>query len=336
MKLLFEYALKYKWQFITRVITKTFVVLSVLAFDFMMGIIIDIFASGQSEKFLNIILITVSLIILMFVTEYIDGLVMSKYIKNTLNNLRCDIFSKIIQKDIKDFSLDNSGKYISVLYNDVKLIEDNFLNNIFLVISSITSFIISLIALSYISPYIVIFIAVIGILGFVIPNALSKKLIIEKNQYSKDLEDITSVTKDLFTGFEVIKGFNITNKINNIFLDSSIKVEETKRKYSVLEAIIRGFSVSFGISIYLGVLILGGYLMYNGKITVGTAIIIIQLSTHIVSPVKTSITLINQIKSVSLIAKKIEDILNTSNEDIENEELKSFDNIIEVENLDYS
>ena len=336
MKLLFKYALKYKWQFITRVITKTFVVLSVLAFDFMMGIIIDIFASGQSEKFLNIILITLSLIILMFVTEYIDGRVMSKYIKNTVNNLRCDIFSKIIQKDIKDFSLDNSGKYISVLYNDVKLIEDNFLNNIFLVISSITSFIIALVALSYISPYIVIFIAVIGILGFVIPNALSKKLIIEKNQYSKDLEDITSVTKDLFTGFEVIKGFNITNKINNIFLDSSIKVEETKRKYSVLEAIIRGFSVSFGISIYLGVLILGGYLMYNGKITVGTAIIIIQLSTHIVSPVRTSITLINQIKSVSLIAKKIEAILNTSNEDIENEELKSFDNIIEVENLDYS
>lgn len=336
MKLLFKYAFKYKWQFIARVITKTLVVLSVLTFDFMMGIIIDIFASGQSEKFLNITLLTISLIILMFITEYIDGLVMSKYIKITVNNLRCDIFSKIIQKDIKDFSLDNSGKYLSVLYNDVKLIEDNLLNNIFLVISSLTSFLISLVALSYISPYIVVFIAIIGILGFIIPNALSKKLIVEKNQYSKDLEDITSITKDLFTGFEVIKGFNITNKINNIFLDSSLKVEETKRKYSVLEAIIRGFSVSFGISIYLGVLILGGYLMYSGKITVGTAIIIIQLSTHIVSPVKTSITLINQIKSVSLIANKIEDILNTSNEDIENEELKDFKEIIKVNNLEYS
>ncbi|MGL6104997.1 ABC transporter ATP-binding protein [Romboutsia sp.] len=336
MKMLFKYALKHKGQFITRVITKILVVLSVLSFDIMMGVILDIFATGQKEKFINIILLTVGLIILMFLTEYIDGLVMSKYIKNTINNLRCDIFSKIIQKDIKDFSLDNSGKYISVLYNDVKLIEDNFLNNIFLVISSLTSFLISVTALFYINPYIVIFIAVVGILGFVIPNALSKKLIIEKNQYSTDLEDITSITKDLFTGFEVIKGFNITNKINNIFLDSSMKVEETKRKYSVLEAVIRGFSVSFGISIYLGVLILGGYLMYNGKITVGTAIIIIQLSTHIVSPVKTSITLINQIKSVSLIGKKIEDILETTSEDVENETLKTFEKAIEVKNLEYS
>ena len=45
---------------------------------------------------------------------------------------------------------------------------------------------------------------------------------------------------------------------------------------------IRGFSLSFSVTIYLGVLILGGYLMYKGNISVGTAIIIIQLSTHIV------------------------------------------------------
>lgn len=45
---------------------------------------------------------------------------------------------------MKDFSLDNSGKYISILYNDIKIIEDSLLNNIFLVISSFISFIISL------------------------------------------------------------------------------------------------------------------------------------------------------------------------------------------------
>lgn len=38
-----------------------------------------------------------------------------------------DIFFKVINKDIKDFSLDNSNKYISILYNDIKLIEYIFL-----------------------------------------------------------------------------------------------------------------------------------------------------------------------------------------------------------------
>lgn len=336
MRILFKYALEYKWQFFLRVITISLVALASICFDFIMGFIVDIFASGQVEKFIPIVTVTIALIIIMFFTEYLDGLVMSNYIKNTVNYLRCDVFSKLINKDIKDFSLDNSGKYISVLYNDIKLIEDNFLNNIFLVISSLLSFLISLCALFYISPYIVIFISIFGVLGFIIPNALSKKLVIEKNEYSKNLEEITSVTKDLFSGFEVIKGFNISKKINKIFVKNSLNVENSKRKCSILEAIIKGFSLAFSVTIYLGVLILGGYLMYKKSISVGTAIIIIQLSTHIVGPVKTSISLINQIKSVSLIGKKVEDILNVNNESEESEEIKSFRDWIDIKDLNFS
>jgi ATP-binding cassette subfamily B protein len=336
MRILFKYALEYKWQFFLRVITISLVALASICFDFIMGFIVDIFASGQVEKFIPIVTVTIVLIMIMFLTEYLDGLVMSNYIKNTVNFLRCDVFSKLINKDIKDFSLDNSGKYISVLYNDIKLIEDNFFNNIFLVISSLLSFFISLCALFYISPYIVIFISIFGVLGFIIPNALSKKLVIEKNEYSRNLEEITSVTKDLFSGFEVIKGFNISKKINKIFVKNSLNVENSKRKCSILEAIIKGFSLAFSVTIYLGVLILGGYLMYKKSISVGTAIIIIQLSTHIVGPVKTSISLINQIKSVSLIGKKVEDILNVNNESEECEEIKNFTDCIDIKNLNFS
>lgn len=336
MRMLFKYALEYKWQFFARVITISLVALASICFDFMMGFIVDIFSNGDVEKFIPIIIATVTLIIVMFLAEYLDGLVMSKYIKNTVNYLRCDIFSKIISKDIKNFSLDNSGKYISILYNDVKLIEDSFLNNIFLVISSLLSFIISLCALFYISPYIVIFIVIFGILGFVIPNRLSKNLIIQKNEYSKSLEDITSITKDLFSGFEVIKCFNITKKMNKIFIDNSLKVENAKRKSSILEALIKGFSLSFSVTIYLGVLILGGYLMYKKNISVGTAIIIIQLSTHIVGPVKTSISLINQIKSVTLISDKIKTILDSPNQNLENESFEDFKQCINVENVKFS
>lgn len=336
MKKLWKYVFKYKILFFIRVLTISLAALSVIAFDFIMGFIVDIFASGESQKFIPIIAISIVLILILFVTEYVDGLIMSSYIKNTVNYMRCDIFNKILNKDIKDFALDNSGKYISILYNDIKIIEDSLLNNIFLVISSFISFIISLVFLFSISPSIVLFIALFGVLGFIIPNALSKKLVIEKNNYSHNLEEITSVTKDLFSGFEVIKGFNIDNKIKDIFNDYSNNVEVSKKKCSILESIIKGFSLSFSVTIYLGVLILGGYLMYKNQISVGIAIIIIQLSTHIVGPVKVSISLINQIKSVSLISDKIDDIINTTNEDIEHIELPLFESSIKVDNLNFS
>ena len=336
MKTLWQYTLKYKYQFFCRIITISLVALASICFDFLMGFIVDIFAGGDSDKFLIITISSISLIIVMFLTEYIDGLVMSSYIKNTVNYLRTDIFSKIINKDIKDFSLDNSGKYISILYNDLKIIEDNFFNNLFQVISCFISFIISLVVLFSISPTIVIFISIFGVLGFIIPNALSKKLVIQKNEYSQNLEQVTSITKDLFSGFEVIKGFNISNKINEIFKTASTNVETSKKKYSILEGIIRGFSLSFSVTIYLGVLLLGGYLMYKKSITVGTAIIIIQLSTHIVGPVKLSISLINQIRSVAMIADKIEEILEDTHDDFENTKLENFSKSICIENLNFS
>lgn len=336
MKMMWRYVLKYKVQFIARIVTISLVALASICFDFLMGFIVDIFSQGQVDKFLPITIMSISLIVIMFLTEYIDGLVMSNYIKNTVNYLRTDIFSKIINKDIRDFSLDNSGKYISILYNDIKIIEESFFNNIFQVISSFISFIISLIVLFSISPLIVVFITIFGILGFIIPNSLSKKLILEKSKYSTTLEEITSVTKDLFSGFEVIKGFNISSKINSVFKKASINVEDSKKKCSILESIIRGFSLSFSVTIYLGVLLVGGYLMYKQNISVGTAIIIIQLSTHIVGPVKTSISLINQIKSVSLIADKIENILENSKCNNESTSLESFDESIKIKNLSFS
>lgn len=336
MKKLWKYIFKYKLLFFARIMTISLAALSVIGFDFMMGFIVDIFSNGEKEKFIPIILTSIALIVILFITEYIDGYVMSSYIKNTVNYLRTDIFTKVLNKDIKDFALDNSGKYISILYNDIKIIEDSLLNNIFLVISSFISFIISLVFLFSISPAIVLFITVFGTLGFVIPNALSKKLVIERGNYSNNLEEITSVTKDLFSGFEVIKGFNIGEKVNTIFKKSSNTVETSKKKCSILESIIKGFSLSFSVTIYLGVLILGGYLMYKGEISVGTAIIIIQLSTHIVSPVKTSISLINQIKSVSLIADKIDELIYDSCEDIEKYQLPKFESKIEFKNLSFS
>ena len=49
-----------------------------------------------------------------------------------------------------------------------------------------------------------------------------------------------------------------------------------------------------------------------------------------------SISLINQVRSVTLIANKIEDILETSSEDFESINIDNFKNNIIINNLDFS
>ena len=77
MKTLWQYTLKYKYQFLCRIITISLVALASICFDFLMGFIVDIFASGDSSKFTTITVASITLIVIMFLTEYIDGLVMS-------------------------------------------------------------------------------------------------------------------------------------------------------------------------------------------------------------------------------------------------------------------
>ena len=76
MKKLWKYLFKYKLLFFSRILTISLAALSVICFDFMMGFIVDIFANGETEKFVPIILASIFLIILLFVTECLDGYVM--------------------------------------------------------------------------------------------------------------------------------------------------------------------------------------------------------------------------------------------------------------------
>ena len=102
MKTLWQYTLKYKYQFFCRIITISLVALASICFDFLMGFIVDIFASGDSDKFLIITISSISLIIVMFLTEYIDGLVMSSYIKNTVNYKTAGEHNEYRKKDNTD------------------------------------------------------------------------------------------------------------------------------------------------------------------------------------------------------------------------------------------
>ena len=59
MKMLWKYTLKYKGQFISRIMTISLVALTSICFDFMMGFIVDIFSSGQTERFIPIIALSI-------------------------------------------------------------------------------------------------------------------------------------------------------------------------------------------------------------------------------------------------------------------------------------
>ncbi len=69
--------------------------------------------------------------------------------------------------------------------------------------------------------YIAIAAFIIGFIPIFIPIVFQKEMGRRKREYSNSLSAFTTKIKDIFSGFEVIKSFNIEDKIRKDFYNSN-------------------------------------------------------------------------------------------------------------------
>lgn len=331
-----KYLLKHKVSFIlTCLVVVVQSILSVFI-AFMLKNCIDAASSNNYSKFIKAILIYGLYILLMVAIDIIKKIVQPVYIRKTMTYLKNDIFSHILNKDIRNFTEENSAKYISILSNDINMIETDYLGNIVSLIWSITTFVVAIISVVYINGKLALTTLIVGIFGFIIPQIFGKILSNKKVIYSNSLETLTTKTKDILSGFEVIRNFDITWKANELFNQNNIDVENKKQKFSIISGIVDSITSFIGTCMFIIPMIAGGYLVYIGSITVGSLIALIQLMNNLAFPLSQSLQIMNKLKSINGIASKIDDI--TKVEKIENWEynLNDFSKEIELKGINFS
>ena len=298
--------------------------------------IIDVVEVGDISKFMRVVVITILFIIGESVISYLKAYFKNSYIKKTMYYIKNDIFKEMLKKKSFEFYRSNSAKYISLLSNDIKMIEEDYLNTMFLVFENLILFVGSLISLFLLNYEITIILIVITSLTMVIPKIFEKKLSDKKAFYSEKLEKFTIGIKDIFTGFEVIKAFSVEEKINNEYRKLNFNVEESKYKFEMLSSLANTVSLFTGSSMFMGIVIVGTYLCIKGNITLGTMLACIQLTNNVTNPIFNSIAYINIIKSMKSIKEKILSIYSEDEEDKKEYISKdSFDREIEIKNLSF-
>lgn len=307
-----------------------------IALSLLLEKIIDVVEVGDISKFMRVVVITILFIIGESVISYLKAYFKNSYIKKTMYYIKNDIFKEMLKKKSFEFYRDNSAKYISLLSNDIKMIEEDYLNTMFLVFENLILFVGSLISLFLLNYEITIILIVITSLTMVIPKIFEKKLSEKKSFYSEKLEKFTIGIKDIFTGFEVIKAFSVEEKINNEYRKLNFNVEESKYKFEMLSSLANTVSLFTGSSMFMGIVIVGTYLCIKGNITLGTMLACIQLTNNVTNPIFNSIAYINIIKSMKSIKEKILSIYSEDEEDKKEYISKdSFDKEIEIKNLSF-
>lgn len=250
--------------------------------------------------------------------------------------LKEDAFSHLMKRNMKTFNEESTATYLSILTNDMKMIEDSYFNNLFSMIHNIVMFILAVASMIFISPVVTLVIGIVGMLPVCVPLVCGKKLSASREGYSKGLEDFTSKLKDYFNGFEVIKSFHIEEKAKNVYERHNKKVEKSKFKMALLMTLVDEMSMVFGFMMFIVTMGIGSYLVIKGQLTIGFMVAMIQLMNYIVGPITSAAQQMSQLKSIAAIEKKMMRMMDDKLQEDVGEEKGCYEKAIQFSNVSFA
>ncbi|SHH80843.1 ABC transporter ATP-binding protein [Sporanaerobacter acetigenes] len=307
-----------------------------ISFAFVLGNIVDVSVTRNGLGFKKVLYIGIVLMASEAIISYLVRIFRGLFIKNSMASLKRDIFDNILFKDIASFNAQNSADYISIINNDTNLIEQDYFINILNSFQYISLFVLGTYSIFKLNIYIAIAAFAIGFIPIFIPMLFQKETGRRKKEYSNSLSNFTTKIKDIFSGFEVIKSFNIEEKIREDFNSSNNAVENKKYSSSKMEATVNSLSEFFGSLVFFVPLGLGTYLVLKGNFTVGGMLTSVQLMNYIVNPILNYSAIVNKIKGIKPINEKIEKIVEKNKVSDKGLEKNSLKNSIQFKNLSFS
>lgn len=246
--------------------------------------IIDIAVKGDLSKFYNALSLSLAYLAVFALIYYTNSLISKILMKNVIRNMRKSIFGGIFRQSYQDFNEVNSADYISVLTNDIKMVEDNYINSLMQIIENIMLFIFTLGLLIAISPLITLILFIGFILMLLIPSVIGRKLQKRQGILSEEYSVFTSKIKDYFQGFEVIKSFQLIKRVKNQFDTENDILASKKFKTDRLFVLNDTASQFLAVFSQIITIFVSAYLVIKGFISMGTLIALIQLSGSFVVP----------------------------------------------------
>lgn len=264
-------------------------------------------SSTSLDVFIQSIVFAVLFLLLSFLLAYLRKVMESLFLEKTTVSYRHNIFNGQLNQSIAKFNSTNTAHYISSLTNDITLIEQDYILNILEIIDNVFIFMISLISLATISFQVTAGIISLGALPLLFPVIFKKVLSKRKLAYSNALGNFTTKIKDFFSGFEVIKTFDIKKRTLENFDHYNEFTEHSKVRYRLLEFFVSDLGSASGSLMHLTTIGICAYMISLGKMTFGDLLAVTQLIKFVINPMVQIATRQNKVNACSGILKKLDD-----------------------------
>ena len=324
----------HKKSFYTFMIFNILVPLTNIAFAYSIKIIIDSGMSQNREALTQAILIGAIVIFIYASLNFISLRLRNKLVRQIMSRYKNKVFKSILDRDYREFSKEKSGKFISILTENMKKIEQDYLHQYFNISKNISLMIFSLVAMFIGNWFLTLLVIIASIIPMMISGFIGQKSAsLQKRAMIADQKYLAKV-KDILAGFLVIKSFNVKEAIGQDYKNESEKLDEIyfiKGKFDVLSNVISQLS---GMIVFLVAFGGGMYLVFGGHTTIGSVTAIVQLVNFVVMPLNEIGMGMSKLREgqATLNSFEVKDVI-----ELQTGKTKEyFDDVISFSNVDFS
>ena len=305
-----------------------------IAFAYSIKGIIDSGMSQNREALTQAVLVGAAVIFIYAGLNFISLRLRNNLVRQIMSSYKNKVFQSILDRDYRDFSKEKSGKFISVLTENMKKIEQDYLHQYFNISKNLSLMIFSLLAMFIGNWFLTLLVIIASIIPMMISGFIGQKSASLQNRAMVADQKYLAKVKDILAGFLVIKSFNVKDAIFEDYSHESEKLDEIyfiKGKFDVLANVISQLS---GMIVFLVAFGGGMYLVFNGSTTIGSVTAIVQLVNFVVMPLNEVGMGISKFREgqATLNAFEVKDVTGLQT----GETKEYFDDVISFSNIDFS
>ncbi len=269
----------------------------------------------------------------------------SYYILNPLKNrivnqLREDLFDKVLRLPIGFFNEKRKGDLMSRMTNDVSEVEGSVVGALEGWIKDPMTIIVTLTVLFLISAQLTLFILIlIPVLGLVI-GRITRSLKRHSQEVAKKYGETLSTLDETLGGLRVIKAFNIEKILRSKFFKTNEELLKAKNSISYRRDLASPLSEVLGVILFTAVLYYGGKLVLKNELLEASAFLgFLGIFYTIINPAKALSTSFSNMRKGGAAINRIEEILKTHitvDDNPNGKQLQAFTEKIEFRNVSFA
>ncbi|SNS02753.1 ABC transporter ATP-binding protein [Hymenobacter mucosus] len=298
-------------------------------------------ARGKLGALAFVCVVVVMSVLLSNVFRYLSLRLLAKVRARVIQNLRHDLYHRIIGLQLSFFGNERKGDLMSRFTSDVQEVETSVVNTMTAVIKEPLTIVAYFVVLFHISVPLTLFtLILLPISGGVIAG-VAKRLRTQAKQSQSTLGTMLSVIDETLGGIRVIKAFNAQDYIKGKFEEQNNQYARTSRAIDNTRDLASPFSEFAGVSVVAGLLYFGGTLILGGQSNLNgeTFIGYVILFSQVLTPAKALSSSFGNIQRGLVAGERVLSIIDTEpmiRDRADAQLLPAFEHHIELRNLQFA